>query len=91
MRYVEACPVCGAAFCREQGFFLGSIYLNYGLTTLIVLIVWFGGGAGFRPATAASMLPIVAFSIIFPLWFLRYARTLFAALDQYFDPRRPPS
>lgn len=89
--YVDACPVCGAAFCREQGFFLGSIYFNYGLTALVVMIAWFGSGAAFRPPEASVIVPIVAFSVVFPLWFLRYARALFAALDQAFDPRRPPA
>lgn len=91
MKYVDACPVCGAAFCREQGFFLGSIYFNYGLTTAVTLLAWFGTGAAFRPLDPAFLAGCVVFSALFPLWFLRYARTLFAALDQYFDPRVPPS
>jgi uncharacterized protein (DUF983 family) len=86
-RYVDACPACGAAFCREQGFFLGSIYFNYGLTTVVVVAVFFGSGAAFRPLDARVLVPLMAFSVLFPLWFLRYARSLFAALDQYFDPR----
>lgn len=89
-RYVDACPACGASFCREQGFFLGSIYFNYGLTTAVTLLAWFGSGAAFRPVDARVLAPIVVFSVVFPLWFLRYARLLFAALDQAFDPRRVP-
>jgi uncharacterized protein (DUF983 family) len=91
MKYVERCPTCGVAFCREQGFFLGSIYFNYGLTVVVVLAAWFGSGAAFRPATVSSLAPLVVFSVLFPLWFLRYARTLFAAFDQYFDPRPAPA
>jgi hypothetical protein len=89
-RYVDACPACGAPFCREQGFFLGSIYFNYGVTAGIVIAVWFGSGAAFRPVDPRVWVPLAAFSVLFPLWFLRYARLLFAAVDQYFDPRRPP-
>ena len=36
----ERCPNCGVKFEREPGFFLGSIYINYGLTALIVAIAY---------------------------------------------------
>jgi uncharacterized protein (DUF983 family) len=36
----KQCPHCGATFEREPGFFLGSIYVNYGLTALIVAIAY---------------------------------------------------
>ena len=29
---------CGVAFEREAGFYLGSIYVNYGVTALVVAI-----------------------------------------------------
>ena len=32
------CPHCGIKYEREPGFFLGSIYINYGITALIVAI-----------------------------------------------------
>lgn len=34
------CGVCDAKFEREAGFFLGSIYFNYGLTALVVAIAY---------------------------------------------------
>jgi uncharacterized protein (DUF983 family) len=86
-RYVDRCPTCGATFCREQGFFLGSIYFNYGATVLFATTAWFLFGGLERGATFSSFVPFAAFCVVFPLWFLRYARSLFAALDQYFDPR----
>ena len=36
----ERCPHCGVKFEREPGFFLGSIYINYGLTALIVAVAY---------------------------------------------------
>ncbi|HYC78186.1 MAG TPA: DUF983 domain-containing protein [Planctomycetota bacterium] len=89
-RYAERCPACGAPVCREQGYFLGSIYVNYGLTVVVTLIAYFASGAAFEKPTIARLWPLAAFSVIFPLWFLRYARSLWAALDQAFDPRVPP-
>ena len=81
---------CGATFCREPGFFLGSIYFNYGATVVVATIVWFLTGGTSRPVSFASFAPFAVFCAVFPLWFLRYARSLFAALDQFFDPREIP-
>src|SRR5262245_39347605 len=39
-RMHERCSECGKSFEREPGFFLGSIYFNYGLTALIVAIAY---------------------------------------------------
>lgn len=35
----ETCAVCGLRFSREQGYFLGAIYVSYGLGVLTVLPV----------------------------------------------------
>ena len=37
----EACPHCGRPFQRGPGFFLGSIYFNYGVTALLVTVMYF--------------------------------------------------
>jgi uncharacterized protein (DUF983 family) len=83
----KTCPACGAVFEREPGFFLGSIYVNYGLTALIVAIAYpillFQGVLSQRALLAISL----AFVVLFPLWFFRYARALWLGLDQYWDPR----
>ncbi len=34
-RMHEACPHCGFSYTREPGFYLGSIYLNYGATVIL--------------------------------------------------------
>ena len=83
------CTHCGAKFEREGGFFLGSIYLNYGLTALVTAI--------FYPLCLFNrildkttlMVVCVAFAILFPLWFFRYARSLWLGFDHFADPREP--
>ena len=47
----------------------------------------FGLGTADGIAIAAAMTVAIAF----PFWFWRYARSLWLMLDQYFDPRRPPT
>ena len=81
------CPHCGVKFEREAGFFLGSIYFNYGLTALIVAIAY--PILMFSKAVGESKLLIgcLAFTLLFPMWFHRYARALWLGFDQFMDPR----
>jgi Protein of unknown function (DUF983) len=83
----ERCPHCEVKFEREPGFFLGSIYINYGLTALIVaiaypqlLIVW-------NLPERQLLLGAVAFTVIFPILIFPWARSLWLGFDQWHDPR----
>ena len=82
----DRCATCGTDFRREPGFYLGSIYFNYGLTALVVTatyVVAMTLGYGRSPALLWSTL---AFCVLFPLWYFRYARSLWLAMDHYWDP-----
>ncbi len=85
-----ACSHCGFKYQREPGYFLGSIYFNYGLTALIITAVFFGLFLGFGISPDVLLWPLTAFCFFFPLWFFRYARSLWMAFDEYFDPRAKP-
>ena len=81
------CRHCHATFEREPGFFLGAIYFNYGLTAILALI-------GFMVLTFTQWLPrqqtlwcTLAFTVIFPVWYFRYARSFWLAFDHFWDPR----
>ena len=88
-RMHEACPQCHVKFEREAGFFLGSIYFNYGLTALIVAVAY--PLLLFNRVLDNNMLLglAVVFVVVFPAWFFRYARALWLGFDQYWDPRPP--
>jgi hypothetical protein len=81
------CPHCGVKFEREPGFFLGSIYINYGLTALIVAVAYplllFAGNLPERPL----LLGAVAFTVAFPILLFPWARSLWLGFDQWHDPR----
>lgn len=83
----DNCPVCGKSFQREPGFFLGSIYFNYGLTALIVAIGYpvllFGYGVPEQPLLIGALL----FTLLCPVLFFRHARSLWLGFDQFADPR----
>lgn len=80
-RMHDACGNCGMRFNPEPGFYLGSIYINYGITVvgtgLIYALLVLGCGVSQRTALAACLFAAVAF----PVWFFRYARSLLLALD----------
>lgn len=85
----KGCPECGLKYEREPGFFLGSIYFNYGLTALLVVI--FYPILLFTRTLPESRLLLGAFIfvLVFPLLFFRYARALWLGFDQWYDPRKP--
>ncbi|MBS0207309.1 MAG: DUF983 domain-containing protein [Planctomycetes bacterium] len=83
----ERCDHCDLKFQREPGFFLGSIYFNYGLTALLVTIAYFIGFLGFDVHPQRLLWSLTAFCVLFPLWFFRYARSLWMGFDEFVDSR----
>ena len=77
----EACDQCGLGFAREQGFYIGSIYFNYGATVIatgaLYALLVLGLGRSHELALAVCLAAAVAL----PIWFFRYARSLLLALD----------
>lgn len=81
----ECCSVCNFRYGREPGFFLGSIYVNYGLTALITTAVFITLRFGYDLESRVLVFPLLAFCIVFPTLFFPYARALWLALDCLFD------
>lgn len=82
----DCCPVCGLLFNREPGYFLGAMYVSYGLGLAIVFalgaILWFLTGWRF---VKVGIWALVFFLPIAPmLTFL--SRVLWIYLDQTIDP-----
>ena len=82
----EASAECGRPFQRGPGFFLGSIYFNYGITGLAVIVIYFANFFGGWISDRQSMVLLTLFALLFPLWFFRYARALWIAFDELWDP-----
>ena len=85
----KECPHCGLHYEREPGFFLGSIYFNYGLTALLVAIVYPVLLFNQILPEARLLLGAFCFVVIFPMLFFRHARALWLGFDQWYDPRTP--
>jgi len=84
---LDDCPVCGLKFEREQGYFLGAMYVSYGLSIppvlALILVIRKLSGWPFDWSIAAAFVaylpcvPVVA----------RFARVVWMYVDQRFDPR----
>lgn len=85
----ERCPACGLKFEREEGYFLGAMYISYALALIVIvglaMILWM--------VTAWSLQKITVWAILLflPLaptltWF---SRVLWTYLDWAFDPIVP--
>lgn len=84
-RMPERCAHCSLKYERAPGYFLGSAYINYGLTALLLLVLYplLHYGMGLTNRELAPWLAGVC--VLFPLWAFRYARALWLAMDCHFD------
>jgi uncharacterized protein (DUF983 family) len=83
------CRVCGHRFEREQGYFVGALYLSYFLAIPILAastgVIWLV--SGWTPGH--SMIAALIVFVPMAPTILRYARVLWMHLDLTLDP--PPS
>jgi uncharacterized protein (DUF983 family) len=99
-RMHERCATCGLRYEREQGFFVGAIYVNYAITVVIVLggVLLLDRVVGL---TLGQQLGLgITLAALVPLAFFRYARSLWLSVTYAVTGRgerapqrgrRPPS
>jgi uncharacterized protein (DUF983 family) len=82
----ERCPNCGLKFEREQGYFLGAMYISYGvaLVTIVALalLLW-----GWTP-WSLQKITVWAILLFLPLapTIALFSRVLWIYLDRAIDP-----
>lgn len=77
----EACPHCGFSYEREPGFYLGSIYLNYGGTVILTGALYALLVMGLGLSNETTLAVCLAAAVVFPILFFRHARSFLLALD----------
>src|SRR5207249_4633476 len=85
---LDGCPICGYAYEREDGYFLLSIWgLNYGVVASLGTIVGLWIQSHYHPALTSPIwlallipMPILSFLLA------RHAKSIFLAIDHWFDP-----
>ncbi len=82
----DLCPACGLLFNREQGYFLGAMYISYGLALAVILVF----GIILWALTSWRLDQIAIWAAVFFLPFAPMltflSRVLWIYLDQTIDP-----
>jgi len=77
----HACPSCGLDFRREGGFYLGSIYLNYGVTVLVTGAVYAAAWGLFGWSAEGALAAALLLAVVIPILLFHHARALLLAID----------
>lgn len=82
----DPCPECGRKYDRAPGYLLGSIYFNYGVTAIQVVILYLGLFLATELTGRQRLYFVASYALLFPVWFFRFARSFWVAMDEKFDP-----
>src|SRR5262245_40660847 len=83
----DPCPVCGLVFQREQGYFLGAMYVSFPIG-LVLLGGLYGLGLWLWPHWHPALVTLVMFFVYLPLTpaVFRYSRAVWIYLDRWASP-----
>jgi len=82
----ERCPVCALKFEREPGYFLGAMYISYGVALITIVglgvALWLGMHWSLQKSTLWGILLFLPLAPPITL----FSRVLWIYLDQAMDP-----
>jgi uncharacterized protein (DUF983 family) len=87
-RMLAHCRHCDLKFEREQGYFVGAIYINYAATIAVAVPGFFVLDAWAHWTIDRQLTLWVPFAVIFPLLFFHHSRALWLVLDHLFNPAK---
>ena len=82
----DRCPDCDLVFEREPGYFMGALYLSYGMSVLLglpLVVILFRRGV----ANEIVLLWTLGLLVLASPVLVRYSRVIWLHFDQFFDPR----
>lgn len=82
----ERCASCHLRFEREQGYFLGAMYINYALTVGIVLIGYLMLAWYTSLSLGQQLVLLGSVSVLCPFLLFRHARGVWLSFDYIFNP-----
>lgn len=82
----ERCSHCGLTFSREQGYFVGAIYVNVVATESSILLVYLSLLLILPASSESIYIALFALALILPLAFFHHARSLWLSFDHIIDP-----
>src|SRR6266850_6897265 len=88
-RMRDECPYCGLVFAREQGYFIGAIYLNVVATESLIFATYLALILAHRITDQSTYTILFTLALLVPVLFHRHARSLWLGLDHLLDPPAP--
>ena len=82
----DECAYCGLVFSREQGYFIGAIYLNVIATESLIFATYLGLILANRITDDSTYVILFTLALLLPVVFHRHARSLWLSLDHLLDP-----
>jgi hypothetical protein len=88
----DRCSHCGMVFMREQGYFIGAIYVNVIVTESVIFFTYLICLLMLPAADQTIYTILFLLALVIPLIFNRHARSIWLSFDYIMDPpkERPP-
>jgi uncharacterized protein (DUF983 family) len=87
----ERCPVCGLIYEPEPGYFVGSMYISYGMATIFLGLTMLGLHL-LLPAWDLGTVALLSIAVFVPFVpaATRYARVIWLYFDNWAWPQQAP-
>jgi uncharacterized protein (DUF983 family) len=82
----ERCECCGLIFLREQGYFIGAIYVNIMLTEGLIAIAFLICILVLSASDPKLYAILFALAVLLPILFNRHSRAIWLSFDYLIDP-----
>jgi uncharacterized protein (DUF983 family) len=80
------CSFCGLVFEREQGYFVGAIYINVVVTETLLLVTFLIYLLIVPASDQTIFMTLYGMAIAIPLAFFHHSRSLWLSIDHIIDP-----
>lgn len=84
----DHCLACGYVFAREQGYFIGALYINIAVTELLIGVAYLVAAVLMSAADERVYTLLFIIAVITPLLFYRHSKSLWLSIDYIVDPPR---
>ncbi len=87
MEMHEHCPVCGMRFEREPGYFIGAMYISYGMATILIGLIMYLLHVAL-PEWDLGIIVLMATGLFIPFvpMTTRYSRVIWMYFDHWAWP-----
>jgi uncharacterized protein (DUF983 family) len=86
----KGCSKCGMLFEREQGYFVGAVYVNVMVTLFLIVSTYLITIIVAPDYDSGVQIVLFVMALAIPLSLFRHARSIWLALDYFIDPPKSP-